>query len=86
MRFKNLKKAGYLMLLGVSVAAGTVVAKIPKPPPKLPGDIIYYSDSSMIYEVGREIVSCNGMSYFVFGYETPYKTQEFFYCPPPIPE
>lgn len=86
MTLKNLRKTAYFALLGASVAVGAVVAKVPPVPPKLPGIITYYSNSSMMYEVGQEIVMCNGGSYVSWGYTTAYKTQEFFYCPPPIPE
>lgn len=86
MKLKHLKTMAYFALLGVSVAVGAATAKVPSPPPKLPGVITYYSNSSLLYEVGQEIVMCNGGSYVSWGYTTQYKTQEFFYCPPPTPE
>lgn len=86
MSISSLKKVGYIAVLGASVLIGGVTAKVPSPPPKLPGIITYCSDSSMIYDVGQEIVMCSGASYVSWGYVTSYKAQEFFYCPPPIPE
>lgn len=86
MTLNTLKRTAYFARLGASVAVGSAVAKVPSPPPKLPGIITYYSDFSTLHEVGQEIVICNGASYISWGYTTQYKSQEFFYCPPPIPE
>ncbi|MCC7247470.1 MAG: hypothetical protein IT473_02495 [Lysobacter sp.] len=86
MKLKHLKKTAYCALLGASVAVGAVTAKVTPTPPKLPGLITYYSNSSLTQDVGQEIVMCSGASYVSWGYITQYKTQEFFYCPPPIPE
>lgn len=82
MTFETLKKTAYFALLGASVAVGAATAKVPPTPPKVPGDITYYSNSSMTVEVGREIVMCSGASYMVYGYATSFKQQDVWYCPP----
>jgi hypothetical protein len=84
MRSIGIKKIGYFGLLGACIAIGAASARVPAPPPKLPGVISYYSDQWQSLEVGREIVDCNGTSYFVFGYATAYSSRDAFYCPTPI--
>ncbi len=82
----GLKKTAYFAALTASLAVGIAAARVPPVPPKAPGVITYYSNSSMMYEVGQEIVMCNGASYFTWGQGSAYKTQELFYCPPPLIE
>ena len=79
----GVKKIAYFAVLAASLGVGIAAARVPQAPPKAPGIITYYSNSSMIYEVGQEIVMRNGASYFTWGQGSAYKTQEFFYCPPP---
>lgn len=79
----GLRKIVYFAALAASLGVGIAAARVPPVPPKAPSIITYYSNSSMMYEVGQEIVMCNGASYFTWGQGSAYKTQELFYCPPP---
>jgi hypothetical protein len=91
----GIKKIAYLALLGASLAMGAVIAKVlpvQSPLPGIitpgiitPGIITYYSDPSKLHDIGSEIITCDGLRYFLWGQAEPYKSQELFYCLPPIP-
>jgi hypothetical protein len=81
----GIKKIAYLGLLGASLVMGAVIAKVPPVQPPPPGIITYYSDPSKLHDVGSEIITCDGLRYFLWGQSGPYKSQELFYCLPPIP-
>ena len=80
----GLKKVAYVAVLCTSLAMGAVVAKVPLPPVVRPGLISYYSDASKTQQVGLEIITCEGVRYFLWGTSGVYRDQELFYCLPPI--
>ena len=80
----GLKKMAYVAVLCTSLAMGAVVAKVPLPPVVRPGLISYYSDASKTQQVGLEIITCEGVRYFLWGASGVYRDQELFYCQPPI--
>lgn len=74
----------YALLAGTLVL-GTVFARPPVEPPRVPGTYSYYSDPSYGQLVGMESVECNQASYFFYGSAGPYRVlDQAYYCPPPI--
>lgn len=69
---KRIKQSAYLALLAVSVAAGAVIAKPPRPLPAEPAVIHYFSDPARTEYVGRDVVTCEGLRYLEWGVRTAY--------------
>ena len=69
---KSLKRATYLALLAISVAAGAVVAKPPRPAPVEPAYIYYFANAAMTDYVGRDVITCEGLRYLEWGVRTQY--------------
>lgn len=69
---KRFKRTTYLALLSISVAAGAVVAKPPRPVPTEPAYVYYFADAARTEYVGRDVITCEGLRYLEWGARTSY--------------